>query len=195
MESFHFPSQGKCIVTHFLWLSINLLKHMFLVFCRHTWQVQDKIDANNVAYTTGKLSFHTDYPALHHPPGVRWASSHFPQARPRENVLLDCLDYITHHWICLTYIFFSEKQSELTNISCLSPEHPHVLKGKGYFHSSFWKSVLYFFLEIIIGALLLCQDRSWDVSVHISLPLELKENELWKHSVTSHAHHLYQQMN
>ncbi|KAB1272172.1 Gamma-butyrobetaine dioxygenase [Camelus dromedarius] len=44
---------------------------MFLVFYRHTWQVQDKLDANNVAYTTGKLSFHTDYPALHHPPGVQ----------------------------------------------------------------------------------------------------------------------------
>lgn len=71
MESFYFPSHSKCIVTHFLWLSVNLLKHMFLVFCRHTWQVQDKIDANNVAYTTGKLSFHTDYPALHHPPGVQ----------------------------------------------------------------------------------------------------------------------------
>ncbi|EQB79199.1 gamma-butyrobetaine dioxygenase [Camelus ferus] len=40
-------------------------------FVRHTWQVQDKLDANNVAYTTGKLSFHTDYPALHHPPGVQ----------------------------------------------------------------------------------------------------------------------------
>lgn len=36
-----------------------------------TWQVQDKMDANNVAYTTEKLSFHTDYPVLQHPPGVR----------------------------------------------------------------------------------------------------------------------------
>ncbi|XP_054555300.1 gamma-butyrobetaine dioxygenase [Talpa occidentalis] len=44
---------------------------LFLTFYGHTWQVQDKIDANNVAYTTGKLSFHTDYPALHHPPGVQ----------------------------------------------------------------------------------------------------------------------------
>ncbi len=26
--------------------------------------------ANNVAYTSGELSLHTDYPALHHPPGV-----------------------------------------------------------------------------------------------------------------------------
>ncbi|XP_044537777.1 gamma-butyrobetaine dioxygenase [Gracilinanus agilis] len=50
----------------------SLCKHMFLLFYRHTWQVQDKIDANNVAYTTGKLSFHTDYPALHHPPGVQF---------------------------------------------------------------------------------------------------------------------------
>lgn len=44
---------------------------LYLTFYGHTWQVQDKIDANNVAYTTGKLSFHTDYPALHHPPGVQ----------------------------------------------------------------------------------------------------------------------------
>lgn len=44
---------------------------LYLTFYGHTWHVQDKIDANNVAYTTGKLSFHTDYPALHHPPGVQ----------------------------------------------------------------------------------------------------------------------------
>ncbi|XP_004851633.1 gamma-butyrobetaine dioxygenase [Heterocephalus glaber] len=44
---------------------------LYLTFYGHTWQVQDKIDANNVAYTTGKLSFHTDYPALHHPPGIQ----------------------------------------------------------------------------------------------------------------------------
>lgn len=37
---------------------------------RHTWQVQDKPMANNVAYTSGKLSLHTDYPALHFAPGV-----------------------------------------------------------------------------------------------------------------------------
>ncbi|XP_016061637.1 PREDICTED: gamma-butyrobetaine dioxygenase [Miniopterus natalensis] len=45
---------------------------LYLTFYGHTWQVQDKIDANNVAYTTGKLSFHTDYPALRHPPGVQF---------------------------------------------------------------------------------------------------------------------------
>lgn len=43
---------------------------MFFVH-RHTWKVQDKSMANNVAYTTEKFSFHTDYPALHFPPGVR----------------------------------------------------------------------------------------------------------------------------
>jgi len=37
---------------------------------RPTWQVQDKPMANNVAYTSGKLSLHTDYPALHAAPGV-----------------------------------------------------------------------------------------------------------------------------
>ncbi|EMP28118.1 Gamma-butyrobetaine dioxygenase [Chelonia mydas] len=37
-----------------------------------TWQVEDKIDANNVAYTSGKLSFHTDYPVLYHPPGIQF---------------------------------------------------------------------------------------------------------------------------
>ncbi|OXB57480.1 hypothetical protein ASZ78_011821 [Callipepla squamata] len=43
-----------------------------LTFYGPTWQVQDKVDANNVAYTTGKLCFHTDYPVLQHPPGVQF---------------------------------------------------------------------------------------------------------------------------
>ncbi|KYO21931.1 gamma-butyrobetaine dioxygenase isoform A [Alligator mississippiensis] len=43
-----------------------------LTFYGPTWQVQDKMDANNVAYTTGKLNFHTDYPVLQHPPGVQF---------------------------------------------------------------------------------------------------------------------------
>nr|XP_056707455.1 gamma-butyrobetaine dioxygenase [Euleptes europaea] len=43
-----------------------------LTFYGHTWQVQDKMDANNVAYTTEKLSFHTDYPVLQHPPGIQF---------------------------------------------------------------------------------------------------------------------------
>uniref|UniRef100_A0A8C5WNL6 TauD/TfdA-like domain-containing protein n=1 Tax=Laticauda laticaudata TaxID=8630 RepID=A0A8C5WNL6_LATLA len=35
-------------------------------------QMQDKLDANNVAYTTEKLSFHTDYPVLQFPPGIQF---------------------------------------------------------------------------------------------------------------------------
>ncbi|XP_076854188.1 gamma-butyrobetaine dioxygenase isoform X2 [Brachyhypopomus gauderio] len=46
--------------------------YLRLTFYGHTWQVQDKPLANNVAYTSGKLSLHTDYPALHHPPGVQF---------------------------------------------------------------------------------------------------------------------------
>ncbi|XP_030621963.1 gamma-butyrobetaine dioxygenase [Chanos chanos] len=46
--------------------------YLRLTFYGHTWQVQDKPMANNVAYTSGKLSLHTDYPALHHPPGVQF---------------------------------------------------------------------------------------------------------------------------
>ncbi|NWI17279.1 BODG dioxygenase, partial [Crypturellus soui] len=40
-----------------------------LTFYGPTWLVQDKADANNVAYTSGPLPLHTDYPALQHPPG------------------------------------------------------------------------------------------------------------------------------
>ncbi|KAM3851973.1 gamma-butyrobetaine dioxygenase isoform 2-T2 [Vipera latastei] len=43
-----------------------------LTFYGPTWQVQDKMDANNVAYTTEKLSFHTDYPVLQFPPGIQF---------------------------------------------------------------------------------------------------------------------------
>ncbi|XP_042302331.1 gamma-butyrobetaine dioxygenase [Sceloporus undulatus] len=43
-----------------------------LTFYGPTWQVQDKVDANNVAYTTEKLSFHTDYPVLQFPPGIQF---------------------------------------------------------------------------------------------------------------------------
>lgn len=42
-----------------------------LTFYGPTWQVQDKPGANNVAYTSEKLSFHTDYPVLQLPPGVQ----------------------------------------------------------------------------------------------------------------------------
>ncbi|XP_047437131.1 gamma-butyrobetaine dioxygenase [Mugil cephalus] len=46
--------------------------YLRLTFYGHTWQVQDKPMANNVAYTSGKLSLHTDYPALHFTPGVQF---------------------------------------------------------------------------------------------------------------------------
>ncbi|XP_068117613.1 gamma-butyrobetaine dioxygenase [Hyperolius riggenbachi] len=48
---------------------IGYMRHTFYGY---TWQVQDKTDANNVAYTSGKLSLHTDYPALQYPPGVQF---------------------------------------------------------------------------------------------------------------------------
>ncbi|XP_060695075.1 gamma-butyrobetaine dioxygenase [Hemiscyllium ocellatum] len=45
--------------------------YLRLTFYGLTWQVEDKADANNVAYTSGKLSLHTDYPALHRSPGIQ----------------------------------------------------------------------------------------------------------------------------
>ncbi|XP_069561555.1 gamma-butyrobetaine dioxygenase [Brachyistius frenatus] len=46
--------------------------YLRLTFYGPTWQVRDKPMANNVAYTSGKLSQHTDYPALHFAPGVQF---------------------------------------------------------------------------------------------------------------------------
>ncbi|XP_061101287.1 gamma-butyrobetaine dioxygenase [Conger conger] len=46
--------------------------YLRMTFYGHTWNVQEKLAANNVAYTSGDLSLHTDYPALHHPPGVQF---------------------------------------------------------------------------------------------------------------------------
>ncbi|KAK1159724.1 gamma-butyrobetaine dioxygenase, partial [Acipenser oxyrinchus oxyrinchus] len=60
----------------FVLLLTNLVSYIdcfhFVLFLLHTWQVQDKADANNVAYTSEKLSLHSDYPALHNPPGVQF---------------------------------------------------------------------------------------------------------------------------
>ncbi|KAM4721856.1 gamma-butyrobetaine dioxygenase [Rhinophrynus dorsalis] len=61
------PIQQGELVT--LGKRIGYMRHTFYGY---TWQVQDKIDANNVAYTAGKLSLHTDYPALQYPPGVQF---------------------------------------------------------------------------------------------------------------------------
>ncbi|XP_007885855.1 gamma-butyrobetaine dioxygenase [Callorhinchus milii] len=43
-----------------------------MTFYGYTWQVEDKINANNLAYTSGNLSLHTDYPSLHNPPGIQF---------------------------------------------------------------------------------------------------------------------------
>lgn len=59
-------SQGELVT---LGKRIGFLR---LTFYGYTWQVQDKIDANNVAYTSEKLSLHTDYPALQYSPGVQF---------------------------------------------------------------------------------------------------------------------------
>ncbi|RLV91442.1 hypothetical protein DV515_00014108 [Chloebia gouldiae] len=56
---------------------------------RPTWQVQDKADANNVAYTTGRLCFHTDYPVLQHPPGVQFLHCIKQTAAGGENEVVD----------------------------------------------------------------------------------------------------------
>ncbi|KAG7279932.1 hypothetical protein CRUP_009907 [Coryphaenoides rupestris] len=45
--------------------------YLRLTFYGPTWRVQDKAMAVNVAYTSGDLSLHTDYPALHRPPGAQ----------------------------------------------------------------------------------------------------------------------------
>ncbi|CAL8244390.1 unnamed protein product [Lota lota] len=46
--------------------------YLRMTFYGPTWQVQDKAMAVNVAYTSGDLSLHTDYPALHCTPGVQF---------------------------------------------------------------------------------------------------------------------------
>ncbi|KAI1890160.1 hypothetical protein AGOR_G00170810, partial [Albula goreensis] len=63
--------------------------YLRLTFYGHTWQVQDKLDANNVAYTSGKLSLHTDYPALHHPPGVQFLHCLSPAYQGGESEVVD----------------------------------------------------------------------------------------------------------
>lgn len=158
---------------------------MFLVFCRHTWQVQDKIDANNVAYTTGKLSFHTDYPALHYPPGVRWNFNVFSTSQAKEKGSS-----------ALSRLYTSPLHS--SDVRCLfwNPVWTHkqmpkswtasLCKGKGTFSLIFLKISSLFLLGNNYLSIWLCQDRledsniSRDVSAHISPPRELRENEMWK---------------
>lgn len=63
--------------------------YLRLTFYGHTWQVQDKPMANNVAYTSGKCSFHTDYPALHFTPGVQFLHCINQAAVGGESTLVD----------------------------------------------------------------------------------------------------------
>ncbi|XP_066509346.1 gamma-butyrobetaine dioxygenase-like [Hoplias malabaricus] len=63
--------------------------YLRLTFYGHTWQVQDKPMANNVAYTSGKLSLHTDYPALHRPPGVQFLHCLQQAEQGGESVVVD----------------------------------------------------------------------------------------------------------
>ncbi|XP_029954656.1 gamma-butyrobetaine dioxygenase [Salarias fasciatus] len=63
--------------------------YLRLTFYGPTWQVQDKPDANNVAYTSGKLSQHTDYPALHFAPGVQFLHCINQAAQGGESEVVD----------------------------------------------------------------------------------------------------------
>ncbi|XP_044058044.1 gamma-butyrobetaine dioxygenase [Siniperca chuatsi] len=63
--------------------------YLRLTFYGHTWQVQDKYMANNVAYTSEKLSLHTDYPALHFAPGVQFLHCINQAVEGGESVVVD----------------------------------------------------------------------------------------------------------
>lgn len=63
--------------------------YLRLTFYGHTFKVQDKPMANNVAYTNDKCSFHTDYPALDYPPGVQFLHCIQQAAHGGENLLVD----------------------------------------------------------------------------------------------------------
>ncbi|GCB67756.1 hypothetical protein scyTo_0005198, partial [Scyliorhinus torazame] len=63
--------------------------YLRLTFYGLTWQVEDKIDASNVAYTSGKLSFHTDYSALQHPPGLQLLHCIKPADVGGETIIVD----------------------------------------------------------------------------------------------------------
>ena len=48
------------------------LSFFSFLFCLHseTYFVENRVDANNLAYASSALSLHTDLPYLHHEPGV-----------------------------------------------------------------------------------------------------------------------------
>ncbi|XP_068612833.1 gamma-butyrobetaine dioxygenase-like [Brachionichthys hirsutus] len=60
-----------------------------LTYYGHTWEVSDKYMANNLAYTSEKLSVHTDYPALQHTPGVQFLHCIKPAAEGGETDMVD----------------------------------------------------------------------------------------------------------
>lgn len=63
--------------------------YLRLTFYGPTFQVEDKQMANNVAYTSGTLSAHTDYPALSSPPGVQVLHCIRQAAEGGESVMVD----------------------------------------------------------------------------------------------------------
>uniref|UniRef100_A0A3Q3W2Y9 Uncharacterized protein n=1 Tax=Mola mola TaxID=94237 RepID=A0A3Q3W2Y9_MOLML len=63
--------------------------YLRLTFYGHTWQVQDKHMANNVAYTSEMLNVHTDYPALHFAPGVQFLHCIMQAAEGGESQVVD----------------------------------------------------------------------------------------------------------
>nr|XP_019954944.1 PREDICTED: gamma-butyrobetaine dioxygenase [Paralichthys olivaceus]XP_019954945.1 PREDICTED: gamma-butyrobetaine dioxygenase [Paralichthys olivaceus] len=63
--------------------------YLRLTFYGHTWQVQDKNQANNLAYTSKRLSLHTDYPALHFSPGVQFVHCISQAAEGGESEVVD----------------------------------------------------------------------------------------------------------
>lgn len=176
---FPFSPCLKFILTHFPWLNDSPFKHVFLVFCRHTWQVQDKIDANNVAYTTGKLSFHTDYPALHHPPGVRWASAYFPQGRPRSNILLYFESRRLYVSLAhLSYIGLSPNIAQTHKISVPKSWIASHAQGIEDFHVFFFLTFLHFSLAITLGTFCFAKTfshsrTSWGLFTHFPFLREL----------------------
>lgn len=187
---FPFSPCLKFILTHFPWLNDSPFKHVFLVFCRHTWQVQDKIDANNVAYTTGKLSFHTDYPALHHPPGVRWASAYFPQGRPRSNILLYFESRRLYVSLAhLSYIGLSPNIAQTHKISVPKSWIASHAQGIEDFHVFFFFNISSFLPGNNSWHFLLCQDIFSQQNILRSfhtfpiLKRVVRENETRKHNV------------
>eukprot|EP00066_Takifugu_rubripes_P018944 XP_011608210.1 PREDICTED: gamma-butyrobetaine dioxygenase [Takifugu rubripes] len=68
---------------------VERIGYLRLTFYGHTWHVKDKPMANNVAYTSGMLIVHTDYPALHFAPGVQFLHCISQAAEGGESQVVD----------------------------------------------------------------------------------------------------------